>query len=85
MANGRVIPWSAIVSVALIAATGIGTASVVSYQVKQAMLMGNRLEARIVGIESTISQISKDLASKDYLENRVEKLEERIHGLETAR
>lgn len=85
MPNGKIIPWTAIISVAVIATTGVGTASVVSYQIKQAMVMGIRLESRIEGIETTISRIDKALASKEYLETRVEKLEERIHELETRR
>ena len=79
------LPSSVILALVVLTGSGVGTGAVVTYQVKEALAIGSRLEGRIASIESDLKQIARDLASKEYLEGRVEKLEERIHEIETAR
>lgn len=78
MPNGKGIPWSVMISVTVISASIIGSAFVVADRVM-------RVEARVGTIEADIKTLVKSDASRDYLEDKVKVLEDRVHGLETGR
>ena len=72
------LPWSAMISVTVISASIIGSAFVVADRV-------TRVEVRVGTIEADIKTLVKSDASRDYLEDKVKVLEDRVHGLETGK
>jgi len=78
MGGAKMLPWSAMISVTVISASIIGSAFVVADRV-------TRVEVRVGTIEADIKTLVKSDASRDYLEDKVKVLEDRVHGLETGK